>query len=76
MSGTEVLFLIFAAATCGGALAVVIGLGVTWLGLAVAYYSPYPIGFWVTTLAFAAYLGAGLVTRRRFRWRRSVGVPA
>ena len=37
-------------------LAVLLALGVTWLGLAVAYYSPYPIGFCVTSLAFAAYL--------------------
>jgi zinc/manganese transport system permease protein len=50
-------------------LTVVVGLVVTWLGLAAAYYSPYPIGFWVTTFAFAAYVlshlaGAGLVRRR------------
>ena len=32
----------------------------TWLGLITAYYSPYPIGFYVTTFAFAAYLTAHL----------------
>ena len=26
-----------------------------WVGLIVAYYSPYPIGFWVTTFAFGLY---------------------
>jgi zinc/manganese transport system permease protein len=39
-------------------LAVVIALAVTWGGLAAAYYSPYPIGFWVTTFAFGAYVVA------------------
>ncbi len=48
----------------GGLIAVGIGLAVTWLGLAVAYYSPYPIGFWVTTFAFGAYLVSALGARR------------
>jgi zinc/manganese transport system permease protein len=38
------------------ALTLLIGLAVTWLGLALAYYSIYPVGFYVTSLAFAAYL--------------------
>ena len=33
-----------------------IAVAVTWLGEVVAFFSPYPIGFWVTTLAFAAFL--------------------
>jgi zinc/manganese transport system permease protein len=40
------------------AIAVGIALLVTWIGLALAYYVGYPVGFWVTTLAFAAYLAA------------------
>lgn len=40
----------------GLTLSVLIALGVTWLGEAFAYFSPYPIGFWVTSLAFAAFL--------------------
>lgn len=46
-------------------VAVSIGLAVlvTWLGEGVAYFSPYPIGFWVTTFAFAAYLLAS-----GYRW--------
>lgn len=39
-------------------LAVVVAVFVTWAGLAFAFYSPYPIGFFVTTFAFAAYLAA------------------
>jgi zinc/manganese transport system permease protein len=29
---------------------------ITWLGLGVAYYSPYPVGFWLTTFAFGAFV--------------------
>jgi len=49
----------------GVALSVAIALGVTWLGLALAYFSNYPVGFYVTTLAFAAYLTVRLRDRRR-----------
>jgi zinc/manganese transport system permease protein len=40
----------------GVALSVAIALAVTWLGLALAYYSVYPVGFYVTSLAFALYV--------------------
>lgn len=40
----------------GLALSVGLALGVTWLGLAVAYFSPYPVGFWVTTISFGLYV--------------------
>jgi zinc/manganese transport system permease protein len=40
----------------GVTLSVGIALAVFWLGAAIAFFSPYPIGFWVTTLAFAAFL--------------------
>lgn len=50
------------------ALSAGIGLAITWTGLAVAYYSPYPVGFFITTFAFAAYLvvraGQALSARR------------
>jgi zinc/manganese transport system permease protein len=39
----------------GLGLSVLFALVVTWLGLIAAYYSPYPIGFYVATLAFAGY---------------------
>ena len=62
-------------------LTVVIGfLGVTWAGLTAAYYSPYPIGFWVTSFAFAVYLAAQaapvLLRRARRRPARLAGAPA
>ena len=40
----------------GIALSVVLALGVTWLGLALAYYSIYPVGFYVTSLSFGIYV--------------------
>jgi zinc/manganese transport system permease protein len=40
----------------GMALSVAIALAVTWLGLALAYFSVYPVGFYVTSLSFAVYL--------------------
>lgn len=39
---------------------VLIAVTVTWAALIAAYYSPYPIGFYVTTFAFAAYVLARL----------------
>src|SRR5581483_5551563 len=37
-------------------IAIALALLVTWLGLALSYYTDYPIGFHVTSLAFGAYL--------------------
>ena len=38
--------------------AVAFGLLITWLGLGIAFYSPYPVGFWITAVAGAVYVGA------------------
>jgi zinc/manganese transport system permease protein len=51
------------------ALTVTIGLVVTWLGLSVAYYTPFPVGFFVTSFAFAGYVAAQAVRHTRPRWR-------
>jgi zinc/manganese transport system permease protein len=54
------------------ALSVAIALAVTWLGLGAAYYSVYPIGFFVTTIAFIPYALAQLARRgRSVRHRRT-----
>ncbi len=37
-------------------LAVAIALVVTWLGLGIAYFSPWPVGFWITSLSFGLFL--------------------
>jgi zinc/manganese transport system permease protein len=56
----------------GVALSVALALVVTWTGLAFAYYSSYPIGFYVTSIAFVLYVAAGVIpaaARRRPRAR-------
>ncbi len=50
-------------------LTVAIGLAITWAALFLAYYQPYPIGFFVTSFAFAAYLAATGWRRLRARAR-------
>ncbi|TML38455.1 MAG: metal ABC transporter permease [Actinobacteria bacterium] len=53
----------------GIALSVALALAVTWLGLALAYFSIYPVGFYITSLSFGLYvlvrLGRALGRRRR-----------
>jgi zinc/manganese transport system permease protein len=46
-------------------IATAIGLAVTWIGLGLAYYSIYPAGFYITSLAFTAYVAATIVARVR-----------
>lgn len=48
-------------------LSVAIALAVVWLGLGLAYFSIYPVGFYVTTLAFAVYLAARVADAVRRR---------
>jgi zinc/manganese transport system permease protein len=45
----------------GVVLSVALALAVTWLGLALAYFSIYPVGFYITSLSFAAYLVARIL---------------
>ncbi|HEV7162076.1 MAG TPA: metal ABC transporter permease [Solirubrobacteraceae bacterium] len=53
----------------GLVLSVVLALAVTWLGLAISYFSVYPAGFFIATISFCVYLlariGAALVRRGR-----------
>ena len=58
----------------GLALSVVFALIVTWLGLGISYFSPYPLGFFITSLGFGLYALAALarwLARRRGSPRRS-----
>jgi len=59
----------------GLGLGVAIGLAVTWTALVAAYYVPYPIGFFLTSTAFAAYLLAFLASRLRRRSRPAERAP-
>jgi zinc/manganese transport system permease protein len=54
-----------AALALSGGLAVLI----TWISLALAYYTPYPVSFYVTSLAFVGYLAA----RARTAWAGRAG---
>ena len=56
------------------ALSVVLALFVTWAALAVAFYSPYPIGFWLSSLSFAVFLAARGVRAARERGNAAVTV--
>ncbi len=51
----------------GLALSIVFALLIAWLGLALAYFTVYPVGFYVTSLAFGLYVAirAGRALRRR-----------
>jgi zinc/manganese transport system permease protein len=53
------------------ATGIALALVFTWLGLAIAFYSPHPVSFFITTLAFATYLAARLVEPLRARFKRS-----
>jgi len=46
-------------------LGILFALLVVWLGLAAAYFSPWPVGFYTTTFAFAVYAIARLIGSRR-----------
>jgi zinc/manganese transport system permease protein len=55
-------------------VAILLGIGLalafTWLGLAIAFYSPHPVSFFITTLAFATYVAVRLAEPVRDRLRR------
>jgi zinc/manganese transport system permease protein len=59
-------------------LSVGLALITVWIALFVAYYSPFPIGFWLTTIAFGlyalTYLGANLRGRLGARTPHSMAV--
>ena len=42
-----------------------LALAFTWLGLAISYYSPHPVSFFITSLAFATYLLVRVLGRLR-----------
>ena len=59
----------------GLVLAVVLGLVVVWASLAVAFYAPWPVGFFVSSFGFAVYVGAAGVAAVTGR-RRPAGGPS
>jgi zinc/manganese transport system permease protein len=59
-------------------LTLLFGLATVWLGLGAAYFSVYPVGFFVTTIGFALYLLAttGRVVATRVTRARTLRGPA
>ena len=56
---------------------ILLALVFTWLGLAIAYYSPHPVSFFITSLAFFTYLAVRLSEPLRSRLGcRSAIAPA
>ncbi|HUE59512.1 MAG TPA: metal ABC transporter permease [Acidimicrobiales bacterium] len=53
------------------ATGVALALVFTWLGLAISYYSPHPVSFFITTLAFVTYLAVRLAQAVP-SWRRTL----
>jgi zinc/manganese transport system permease protein len=49
-----------ARSSVGIAASIVFALLATWIGETLAFFTVYPIGFWVTTVSFAGYLAASL----------------
>jgi zinc/manganese transport system permease protein len=57
-------------------LTVAVGLLIVWLGMGIAYFSAYPAGFYIATIAFAVYLLARLAVALRARRVRAGGIGA
>jgi zinc/manganese transport system permease protein len=47
---------------------IALALAFTWVGLSIAYYSPHPVSFFITTIAFATYLVVRLAGPLRTRF--------
>ena len=58
------------------ALGVALAVAFTWLGLAAGYFTPYPVGFYITTIAFACYLAVQALWRSRRALRLQAGGAA
>src|SRR6266516_7729572 len=59
----------------GVALSVGLAVVVTWLGVALAFFSVYPVGFFITLLAFALYVLVRVSRVLAGRRRRSAPAP-
>lgn len=55
---------------------IVLALLFTWLGLAIAYYSPHPVSFFITSLAFFTYVAVRMSEPVRSRLGRHSAIAA
>jgi len=51
-------------------IGVLLALAFTWLGLSIAFFSPHPVSFFITSLAFATYVAVRLSEPIRHRIQR------
>jgi zinc/manganese transport system permease protein len=58
------------------AVSALLALAFTWSGLAISFFTPYPVSFFITSIAFGAYLLARLLTRPRHSRRGSSAAGA
>jgi zinc/manganese transport system permease protein len=58
------------------ATGVVLALAFTWAGLTIAYYSPHPVSFFITSIAFATYVVVRLAEHIGRRLRRKSATAA
>jgi len=58
------------------ALSAALAILITWASLALAFYTPYPVSFYVTSLAFVAYLGVRAAGRVAWLGLRLAASPA
>src|SRR5216684_4292690 len=65
--------------TCRPGVAIAIGIALalafTWLGLTIAFYSPHPVSFFITSLAFGTYVLVRLAVPLRARIQRAAISP-
>jgi len=56
-------------------IGIVLALAFTWLGLAISYYSPHPVSFFITSLAFGTYVVVRIAepVRDRLMMRSAAG---
>ena len=56
-------------------IGIVLALAFTWLGLAISYYSPHPVSFFITSLAFGTYVVVRIAepVRGRLMMRSAAG---
>jgi zinc/manganese transport system permease protein len=57
-------------------IGILLALAFTWIGLGMAYYSPHPVSFFITSLAFGAYVLVRIAEPVRHRLQRRIPAVA
>jgi len=54
-------------------IGIILALAFTWLGLSIAFFSPHPVSFFITSLAFAAYVAVRVSEPLRQSFGSAIG---